>query len=126
MQVADENFIDGEKKLKEEVLRREAIVSTAVNNGLAFPHARGIEGGGLTMALGIRGKGLKFSKDAKRLTRIIFFMVIPTAASAFYLKLLAGLTRAFRDKEAREKLLAAESEKEVWKLLGKLTRTSIS
>ena len=121
----DEGFVDNASKLLEEALKREAIISTAVDHGLAFPHVRGVEGGGLTLALGISRKGIKFSPGTRSLTRIIFFMVIPTAASAFYLKLLSGLTQTFQKDEEREKLIEAETPEQLWKMLVKVTKTTI-
>ena len=121
----EEGFVDDARILVEAALRREAIASTGVDHGLAFPHVRGVEGGGLTMALGVSPKGIKFGGPGRALTRIIFFVVIPTAASAFYLRLLSGLTQAFRDKERREKLLEAETPDELWKTLLRLTRTTV-
>ncbi|MGQ9662409.1 MAG: PTS sugar transporter subunit IIA [Kiritimatiellia bacterium] len=118
-------FVDRADILVEEALRREAIISTAVENGLAFPHVRGVEGGGLTLALGISRKGVKFDNSEKGLSRIIFFIVIPTAASAFYLKLLAGLTQTFTQAEARKELMAQKDEDKLWKTLVKLTRPTI-
>ena len=122
----EKSFIDNGTLLTEEALKREAIVSTAVDHGLAFPHVRGVEGGGLTLSLGISEKGVKFGGPGRTLTRIIFFMVIPTAASAFYLKLLSGLTHAFRKEDAREKLMSEETPEGLWKALVKLTKSSIS
>lgn len=119
-----EGFVDNAIRLTEEALRREAIASTAVDHGLAFPHVRGVEGGGLTLALGLSRKGIKFG-SAKNLTRVVFLIVIPTAASAFYLRLLSGLTQSFRDEEARELLLKAETADDLWKALNKATRISI-
>jgi PTS system fructose-specific IIA component len=121
----EEGFVDDASILVEAALRREAIASTGVDHGLAFPHVRGVEGGGLTMALGLSPKGIKFGGPGRSLTRIIFFVVIPTAASAFYLRLLSGLTQALRDKERRDKLLAAKTEDELWRILLRLTRTTV-
>ena len=120
-----EGFVDNASKLLEEALKREAIISTAVDHGIAFPHVRGVEGGGLTMALGLSRKGVKFSPSSRSLTRVIFFMVIPTAASAFYLKLLSGLNQTFQKDESREKLFEAETPEQLWKLLVKATKTTI-
>lgn len=119
-----EGFIDSAERLTEEALKREALASTAVDQGLAFPHVRGVEGGGLTLALGVSRKGVRFS-PGRSLTRLIFFMVIPTAASGFYLRLLAGLTQSFREEEARDALFAAESSEDLWKALVKATRQAI-
>jgi mannitol/fructose-specific phosphotransferase system IIA component (Ntr-type) len=86
----DEGFVEDGDQLLELAMQREAIISTAVDSGMAFPHVRGVEGGGLTMAVGIHKKGVKFGGPGRSLTRIFFFMVIPTATSAFYLKLISG------------------------------------
>jgi len=124
--MAAEGFVENADHLLDLALQREAIVSTAVDNGLAFPHVRGVEGGGLAMAVGLHRKGIKFGGPGRSLTRIFFFMVIPTATSAFYLKLIAGLSRTFRDKEASAALLAATTEAELWKALIKATKKTIA
>ena len=100
-------------------------MSTAVDHGIAFPHARGVEGGGLTLAVGLSAKGIRFSPESRALSRIIFFVSIPTAASAFYLKLLSGLTKTFEKTAHREKLQAAETPEELWKALKSTTRAAI-
>jgi mannitol/fructose-specific phosphotransferase system IIA component (Ntr-type) len=120
-----EKYVNDCLVLHDAAMRREAIVSTAVENGIAFPHVRGVEGGGLTLALGISKKGVKFGAPSDRLTKIFFYMVIPTAASAFYLKLLSGLTQSFGTKEARDSLLKAKTQEELWKALVKATRKMI-
>ena len=123
--LAAEGFVDNADKLLESALKREAIVTTAVENGIAFPHVRCIEGGALTLALGIAPKGIKFDPAGKASTRIVFFMVIPTAASAFYLKLLSGLSQVFQKAENRDKLLEADTPEKLWKALMKTTRLVI-
>ena len=120
-----EGFVDKADNLVEEALRREALVSTAVSHGLAFPHVRGVEGGGLTLALGVSQKGIKFSDEAKSLTKIVFFMVIPTAASAFYLKLLAGLAETFLKPDVRKAVIAEKDPEKLWKALTRVTRVTI-
>ena len=120
-----EGFVDKGDLLLEEALRREALFSTAVDHGLAFPHVRGVEGGALTLAAGLSKEGIHFDGPKGALTHIVFFMVIPTAASAFYLKLLAGLTETFVEDEARSALLDAADPTAMWKALTKATRKAI-
>ena len=120
-----EAFVEDGNQLLEFAMQREAIVSTAVDSGMAFPHVRGVEGGGLTMALGIHKKGIHFGGPGRTLTRIFFFMVIPTATSAFYLKLISGLSQTFHEKESREALLAVEGEEELWNILVRKTKKMI-
>jgi mannitol/fructose-specific phosphotransferase system IIA component (Ntr-type) len=123
--MAGKGFVEDANTVAELALRREAIVSTAVEHGLAFPHVRNVEGGGLTFAVGLKEKGLPFGAPDERLTKIVFLIVIPTAASAFYLRLLAGLVKTFAETDARNSLLECEKPDAMWKILGKLTRLTI-
>jgi mannitol/fructose-specific phosphotransferase system IIA component (Ntr-type) len=120
-----EGFVKDAGHLCDLALQREMIISTAIEKGLAFPHVRGAEGGGLEMVLGIHRKGMHFGGPGRNLTRIFFFSVIPVATSAFYLKLLSGLCRVFREKEPRDALLKAKTQEEIWKTLIKTTRKVI-
>lgn len=121
----EQGYIENCSDLHDAALRREAIVSTAVENGIAFPHVRGVEGGGLVLTVGVSKKGVKFGAPGDKLSKVFFYMVIPTAASAFYLKLLSGLTQSFASKEARDLLLKVKTQEELWKILVKATRKTI-
>lgn len=123
--MAREGFVENPEGLLEAALKREAIMGTAVNHGLAFPHVRGVEGGGLTFSLGLKKEGLEFGAPDGGRTHIIFFIVIPSAASAFYLQLLSGLIEAFQDEEARKGLLACKTPDEVWGSLTLICQKSI-
>jgi PTS system nitrogen regulatory IIA component len=118
-------FVEDAATVAELALHREAIVSTAVEHGLAFPHVRDVEGGGLTFALGLKEKGIEFGAPDGVLSKIFFFIVIPTPATAFYLRLLAGLVRTFESSDARKSLLDCEKPEQMWKTLTKLTRETI-
>jgi PTS system fructose-specific IIC component len=120
----DQNFISASDKLVQSALEREAVLSTAMENGLAFPHVRGVEGGGLTLAMGVSKKGIPWD-DAGKLVNIVFFITIPTAVSAFYLRLMSGLTETFLKEQNREAILEAKTSEELWKALLKTTRYSI-
>ena len=120
-----EGFLQGADPLIEAALQREATLSTAVGEGVAFPHVRQVEGGGLAMAVGISRSGIRWAPKARRLTRLVFFVIIPTAASAFYLKLLSGLSQTFMDAEARQLLMAEKEPETMWKTLVKLTRKTV-
>lgn len=120
----DAHFIDSADKLVSGALDREAILSTAMEHGLALPHVRGVEGGGLTLSLGTSREGILFDEDGEP-SHIIFLITIPTAVSAFYLRLMAGLTETFLKQQNREALLLAENQEQLWKALVKATRYSI-
>jgi len=119
-----QGFITGAAKLVKSALDREAVLSTAMEHGMAFPHVRSVEGGGLTLTLGVSKKGIPFGDPGNK-ANFIFFVTIPSAASAFYLRLLAGLTETFLKDVNRDALLTAETPEQLWKALIKATRYSI-
>ncbi len=123
--MATKGFVENPESLLAATLRRESIMSTALEHGLAFPHVRGVEGAGLTFSLGLKKKGLRFETSKGQLTRIIFFIVIPSAASVFYLQLISGLIETFREEKARRKLLACKTSEEMWTTLSTLTQKTI-
>ena len=117
-------FVSNADALVTAAMERETVFSTAMGDGLAFPHVRGVEGGGLTLALGVSKKGFAYD-DAGTKVRIVFFSAIPVAVSAFYLRLMSGLSEAFSKKENRDLLLKASSPAELWKSFMKATRYTI-
>jgi len=120
----EKKFVSNSDKLIQSALEREAVLSTAVSDGLAFPHVRGVEGGGLTLALGVSKEGIPYD-DAGNIVHIIFMITIPTAVSAFYLRLMSGLTEAFVKEQNRNAVIAAETPEALWKALTKATRYAV-
>jgi mannitol/fructose-specific phosphotransferase system IIA component (Ntr-type) len=120
-----ERFVDNAAKLTDAALARESVVSTSVGHGIAFPHVRGIEGGGLAVALGVSKQGIAFDGKDDAPCHFIFFSTIPTAVSAFYLKLIAGVSEAFRKDASRTAALEATTPEILWKSLTKATRYTV-
>ena len=115
-------FISNADSLVTAALDRESILSTAMEGGLAFPHVRGVEGGGLTLAMGVSKKGIDWDGET---VHIVFLSAIPVAVSAFYLRLMSGLTQAFSKEANRKALLDAKNSAALWKTLQKATRATV-
>ena len=122
--MAESKFVSNPAALVVAAMERESVLSTAMGEGLAFPHVRGVEGGGLTLALGVSKKGIQWDASGE-IVHLVFFSVIPVAVSAFYLRLMAGLTEALSKQDSREALLAAETPADLWKAFMKVTRYTI-
>lgn len=116
-------FIKNADSLVMAAIERERVLSTAVSDDIAFPHVRGVEGGCLTLAIGISRKGIVW--DSEKKVKVVVLSAIPVAVSAFYLRLMAGLSKSFGKKEAVQALLAADSSDALWKTVVKLTRREI-
>jgi mannitol/fructose-specific phosphotransferase system IIA component (Ntr-type) len=123
--LSEQGWVSHPQEILRAAIAREELVSTAVDHGLAFPHVRGVEGGGLVIALGLHPTGLNFGTQDGGLTRIIFFSAIPQAAGAIYLRIMAGLVRVFREEPLRERLLACQDSQEIWDALVEITQDTL-
>jgi len=115
-------FIANADSLVSAALERESILSTAMEGGLAFPHVRGVEGGGLTLALGVSKKGIDWDGEK---VHLVFLSAIPVAVSAFYLRLMGGLAQSFAKEASRKAVLEAKDSAALWKVLQKATRAAV-
>ena len=115
-------FISSAENLVTAALERESVLSTAMEGGLAFPHVRGVEGGGLTLAMGVSQKGIDWDGEK---VNMVFLSAIPVAVSAFYLRLMAGLAQSFAKDANRKAVLEAKDAASLWKALQKATRTTV-
>ena len=114
-------FISSADSLVAAAIERESVLSTAME-GIAFPHVRGVEGGGLTLAMGVSKKGIDWDGEK---VNIVFLSAIPVAVSAFYLRLMAGLTQAFSKEANRKAVVEAKDSAALWKALQKATRLTV-
>lgn len=117
------HFISNSESLVTAAMERENVLSTAMGEGVAFPHVRGVEGGALTFALGISKDGIDW--DGENRVQIVILSAIPVAVSAFYIRLVSGLVQAIGKEACRAALFEAPDAAALWKALAKATRTTI-
>lgn len=111
------------REIQKKVLERERSGSTGVGDGVAIPHARLEE---ITFPVGaflrLSGEGVDFDAVDNSPCNLIFMILAPESSHADHLRALAQVSRAFRQKTLREKLLKAQSEQELMDILcGSLT-----
>lgn len=119
--MSEHHFVSNPESLVKSALDREGVLSTAMGDGLAFPHVRGVEGGGLTLAIGVSEDGIEWDADGTKV-HVVVFSVIPVAVSAFYLRLVAMLCEAFKKKENLSLVRGLKTSGELWKNIVKATR----
>ncbi len=116
------SFVSNADELVTAALERESILSTAMEGGIAFPHVRGVEGGGLTLALGVSQKGVNWDGEK---VHLVFLSAIPVAVSAFYLRLMSGISKAFAKEANFKAVMDAKDSASLWRALQKATRASV-
>ena len=118
--MAEAGFVEDGKAFSTALLQREALSSTSVGSGIAFPHARGIRACGLTLAVGIAPEGIDFGNCDK--VKLIFVSAVPTQASVFYMEMISKVARYFSKNENIGKIASCTTPEEMWKIIVKIGR----
>jgi mannitol/fructose-specific phosphotransferase system IIA component (Ntr-type) len=100
----------------EQVLARERVHSTFVENGVAFPHARTELVDKIVLAMGRSRAGIAFAPEGQR-AHLIFLIGVPQRLVSEYLVCVGALARLLKDHETRQKLLYAATPEEFVKAL---------
>ena len=95
-----------------QVLAREKINSTLIENGVAFPHARTALVDQIALAVGRSRAGIPWNDKGER-ARLIFVVAVPQRLVNDYLVLLGTLARITQNEQQREALLAAATPAEL-------------
>ena len=98
---------------------REELHTTAIEEGVAFPHPRRCLADQIrepVVALGISKRGIDFASPDGKPTSLFFLLCSPDDRT--HLRVLAKLSRLLKDKTLRENLKKAESPGEAIQIIG--------
>ncbi len=101
------------ERLIELVTEREALCSTAIDSGVAIPHAKlnGIHN--IIAWCGRTREGVDFGSLDNGATHFFFLIVAPENSTALHIQLLVRVSKAFRSAELRSKLMKSDSADEI-------------
>jgi len=105
------------ERLVEVLWERERLGSTAIGDGIAIPHGKLP---GLHEVLGAFGrhlKGVDFQSLDGGPTHLFFLLVAPEDSVGQHLKALARVSRLLKDREFRNRLLAAPDQAELYRII---------
>jgi nitrogen PTS system EIIA component len=100
----------GSARLAAALFKREDLMTTALADGIAIPHARLP---GLTRPLAAFGRspqGVDWSAQDGGLTHMIFVLVVPEEPGSPHLRLLAAASRLLHDVACRGRIMQATDE----------------
>jgi Kef-type K+ transport system membrane component KefB/mannitol/fructose-specific phosphotransferase system IIA component (Ntr-type) len=100
-----------------DVLEREEVMNTGMDNGIALPHAKtdGVED--IAVAVGVKKEGIDFGSLDGEKSRLFILMISPKRATAPYLEFLAAVSTVLHEKTTREAVINAHSPELAAKLL---------
>ena len=90
-------------------LNRELLATSALDCGIAFPHARMAGIKRLQFALGRAAKPIGWNGKNSRSVGLVFLLAVPATDATGYLQLMAGLARLVRQPELLAQLFRAET-----------------
>lgn len=111
------NLLTDREQVLQDVREREASLSTGLEDGIAYPHARsdGVEQ--VAMAFGIVKEGLQFDSRDKKPTIFIPLMVSPKQGGAPHIYFMAEIVKLLEQQDIREQLLHSDSAEKVYAIL---------
>lgn len=105
------------EKVVEVLLDREKLGSTGIGDGIAIPHGKIKDLGGVVASFGRSREGVDFESIDQKPTHLFFLLVAPENSAGIHLKALARISRLLKDPNFRKRLMEAESQKELFQII---------
>lgn len=117
------DLINSKHKLKnvsealDVVMKREAKMSTSLENGIAVPHGKTDTVDSLLVAVGIKQSGIDFFSADGQPSKIIILILSPAAKAGPHVRCLAEIARLLQSETNRKRILAAKTPEEVYQIM---------
>ncbi|HWP46962.1 MAG TPA: PTS sugar transporter subunit IIA [Candidatus Limnocylindrales bacterium] len=101
------------------LIEREKLGSTGIGEGIAIPHgkSRGLKE--TRAAFGRCLKGVDFEALDGQPVYLFFLLLVPDNSAGVHLKILARISRLFKNSEVRSALIQAKTKKEIYDIIAK-------
>jgi len=110
--------VKNRQELAAEIIKREELMSTAIGCGIAIPHVRLSSVTDLVVSVGVsRTNIVDFSPLDDEPVRLVFMIAAAHNQHAYYLQTLSWFSTRLKNRELREALLKAQTEKQIYDLL---------
>jgi PTS system nitrogen regulatory IIA component len=106
-----------QERLVEVLMEREKLCSTAVDSGVAIPHAKLSGISNIIAGFGRSAEGIDFdSLDAKK-THLFIVVIAPENSTGSHIQLLARISKIFRNPELRAEIMECESQDDIFEAI---------
>ena len=107
-----ERVLKDKERYIQDVLEREAQVSTDLENGVALPHGKSKTVLRPAVAIGTSARGIRFSGEGTS-SRVIFLIAMPDQADDTHITLLSSITSRLLDNACLERIKGAAEPEEI-------------
>ena len=109
----DAHGLRSQGEILDRVLRREAMMSTGIGNGVAIPHGKAKAVDRMLAACGISLQGIDFESADGEPAYIFILLVSPETVGASHVKVLANISRVLKEESVRKMLREAAGPTEL-------------
>jgi PTS system nitrogen regulatory IIA component len=103
-----------DEKLIEVLMEREKLCSTAVDSGVAIPHAKLSGISSIIAGFGRSLEGIDYDSLDAKLTHLFIILVAPETSIGSHIQLLARISKVFKNPDLRAKLMTLETQEEIY------------
>jgi fructose-specific phosphotransferase system IIA component len=114
--VAQSPKIVDKEKVRAAIFEREKIMSTGVGNGFAIPHGKTDAVTDIVAAFAVTAEPIDYDSLDEKPVRLVFLLVGKNNMVGPHIKLLSRISRLMNKEEFRNRLLAAQTPKEILEL----------
>jgi PTS system nitrogen regulatory IIA component len=104
--------IKSQGEILDRVLRREAMMSTGIGNGVAIPHGKARAVDRMLASCAVSAEGVEFEAVDGEPARLFILLVSPENVGAPHVRVLANISRLLKEESVRQKLRDAASPAE--------------
>lgn len=107
------------EQIVREVIDRERMMSTGMQDGVALPHVKTGLADHIRFAVGIKKEGVNFDSLDRQPATIFFLTIAPKKGQESYLQHLAEMSKFLSVEENRRKLIEAQTNTDLFSVLMK-------
>ena len=111
------NFIKYDQALFETLMEREKLGSTGIGENVAIPHGKSDEVTQIITVLARSKKGVEFESLDQKPVHFVCMVIAPAHSTGQHLKVLARVSRIFKNQGIREEILKAENSDTIYSIL---------
>lgn len=108
-----QGYIQDVPAIREELFKREQLVSTGIGKGIAMPHARTDKFNDFILGVGIHKQGLDWPSEDHLPVQIVVLILGPDDKQIEYLQLVSDLAAMLREEHNRKLLIQSRNVKQL-------------
>ena len=113
----DKGEITSKENLLVALIEREKLGSTGIGENVAIPHAKISEIDNIITVFGRSKNGVEFESLDQKPVNFIFLVMAPENSTGQHLKVLARISRLFKNPSLRESVLSANEADQIYSIL---------